>query len=235
MLHPSKAPKGWRTPEKKINGRSRERDRGRRTGRDDRSQTRSGDRRGEPSKHGRRDQTPHNSRDRVERIQRRDRKPVSEDDSDQERKELERQIEKLKEKVEKKNSRTSRVRADIFSEEDSYMDLQREWNNTRPSKESRDRYRQVRRIKSDTCSPPTRRAPGVRPRESFGWEGHKNYSSYSSVKKIRQVKEAVGSKRSKIDLSDTDEDEDYVDLSDTDEEGDYVPGLHPKMIGYGDF
>ena len=67
---------------------------------------------------------------------------------------MERQIEKLKEKVEKKNSRTNRVRTEIFGEEDDYMELQREWNNTRPSKESRDRYRQVRRIKSDTCSPP---------------------------------------------------------------------------------
>ena len=112
------------------------------------------------------------------------------------------------------------------------MELQREWNNTRPSKESRDRYRNVRRIKSDTCSPPTRRAPGVRPRESFGWEGHKNYSS---IKKIMEVKEAVGSKRSKIDLSDTDEEEEDVDLSDTDEEEDCIPGLHPKMFGYGDF
>ena len=148
-----------------------------------------------------------------------------------------RQIDKLKEKVEKKSSRTNRVRTGIFGEgdlEDNYMDLQREWtrNNARPSKESRDRNRQVRRIKSDTSSPPTRRAPGVRPQESFGWEGHNNISS---IRKIRQVKEAVGSKRSKIDLSDTDEEGDYVDLSDTDEEGDYVPGLHPKMVGYGDF
>ena len=126
---------------------------------------------------------------------------------------MERQLEKLKEKAEKKNSRTNRVRADIFSEEDSYMDLQRDWNNTRPSKESRDKYRNVRRIKSDTCSPPTRRAPGVRPRESSGWEGHRKYTSF---RKINQVREAVGSKRSKIDLSD--EEEEYEDLSDTDEE-----------------
>merc|ERR1711888_529395 len=26
-----------------------------------------------------------------------------------------------------------------------------------------------------------------------------------------------------------------IDLSETDEEGKYVPGLHPKMVGYGDF
>ena len=177
-------------------------------------------------------QSPHQSRDRIDRIQRRDRRSVSEDDSDQERKELGRQIDKLKEKVEKKSSRTNRVRTDIFGEgslEDNYMDLQREWtrNNARPSKESRDRNRQVRRVKRDACSPPTRRAPGVRPQESFGWEGHNNNSF---IRKIRHVKEAVGSKRSKIDLSDTDEDEDYVDLSDTDEEGDYVPGLHPKIV-----
>ena len=71
---------------------------------------------------------------------------------------MERQIEKLKEKVEKKSSRTNRVRTDIFGEgnlEDNYMDLQREWtrNNARPSKESRDRNRQVRRIKSVVLQP----------------------------------------------------------------------------------
>merc|ERR1712055_1031977 len=110
VLYPSKAPKGWGTPDKRRTGRDRERDRGRR---DIRSQTRSGDRRGErsgdrrgePSKHGRRDKSPRSSRDRIQRVDRRDRKPASEDDSDQDRKELERQIEKLKEKVEKKNSR----------------------------------------------------------------------------------------------------------------------------------
>ena len=70
-------------------------------------------------------------------------------------------------------------------------------------------------MKSDnTCSPPTRRAPGICPLESSWWEGRKNHSS---------IREAVGSKRSTINLSEVDE------------EGEYVPGLHPKMVGYGDF
>ena len=178
ILHPSKRPPNWRTPEKKKNGRSRERERDRRTGRDDRSQTRSGDRRGETSKNSRRQQSPHQSRDRVERVQKRDRRTVSEDDSDQDRKELEKQVErceKLQEKIDKKNgSTTRRIRTEIFGEgrsEGNYMDLQRDWtrDNARPSRESRDRHRTVRRVKSDACSPPTRRAPGVRPRESSGW------------------------------------------------------------------
>ena len=72
---------------------------------------------------------------------------------------MERQLEKLKERVEKKNSRTNRVRKEIFDSEEDYMELQKEWNNTRPSRKSRDRHRNVRRIKnSDPSSPLTQRA-----------------------------------------------------------------------------
>ena len=71
-------------------------------------------------------------------------------------------------------------------------------------------------MKSDnTYSPPTRGTSSIYPLESSWWEGRKTYST------ICNVKEAVGSKRSKVDL----------DLQDQDEEGRYVP----KMVGHGDF
>ena len=82
ILHPEKRPASWKTPPKK-NARTRGRERSR-TDRD-RSQTRSGDRRGEkPKDSSRRQQSPHQSRDRIERVTKKDRRNVSEDDSDQE-------------------------------------------------------------------------------------------------------------------------------------------------------
>merc|ERR1712030_70895 len=188
VLYPSKAPKGWRTPDKRRNGRDDRRDINRRN---DRSQTRSverlgnrsRERRGEPSKRDKRDKTPQSSRERIKKV---DRRSETEDDSDQERKELERRLEKLKEK---KNSKTNRVRKEMFEDEDAYINLQKDWNNTRPYRE--DRHRNLRRVKnSDPCSPLTQRAAGVSPRQSFGSEGHRNISTF---KRTNQVKEAVGS------------------------------------------
>ena len=130
ILHLEKRPASWKTPPKK-NARTRGRERSR-TDRD-RSQTRSGDRRGEkPKDSSRRQQSPHQSRDRIERVTKKDRRNVSEDDSDQENeKELERLVaksEKLQEKIDKKKgSTTRRVRSDIFGEgrmEGDYMQLQ---------------------------------------------------------------------------------------------------------------
>ena len=216
VLYPSKAPKGWRTPEKRRQGRDREREK--RDRRNPRSQTRSGerrrnrsnDRRGEPSKYEKRDKSPQSSRDRIQKVDKRDRKSETEDDSDQERKDLERRLEKLKEK---KNSRTNRVRREMFEDEDSYINLQKDWNNTRSSRD-----RNIRIVKkSDPCSPLTQRAAGVSPRQSFGSGGHRNISPL----RTNQVKEAIGSLRSKCDLNEGEEE--YVDLS----EG--------KMVEYGDF
>ena len=120
-MHPSKRPASWKTPPKK-NARARGKERSR-TERDDRSQTRSGDRRGEkPKDSSRRQQSPHQSRDRIERVQRKERRNVSEDDSDQDQKELERLVEKsekLQERIDrKKGSTTRRIISEIFGKND---------------------------------------------------------------------------------------------------------------------
>merc|ERR1711888_372703 len=138
VLHPKLAPPGWRTPDKSRGRRDRERnDRGRRN---QRSQTRSverrgdrsNDRRGEPSKYDKRDKSPRSSREKIQKVDKRDRKSETEDDSDQERKDLERRLEKLKDK---KNPRTNRIRREMFEDEDSYINLEREFNNTRSSRD----------------------------------------------------------------------------------------------------
>ena len=226
ILHPDKRPASWKTPpKKKEGGRGRERERSR-TDRD-RSKTRSGDRRGEKPK-DRRQPSPYQPRERVDRVTKKDRRNESEDDSEQERqdqKELDRLLEKsekLQERLNKKkgSAATRRVRSELFEEgrdESAFMELQREWTrgensrDSRPSKESRDWSRSVRRVKSDkTFSPPTRGTSGICPLESSWSEGRKTYST---------VREAVGSRRSTINLNEQDE------------EGRYVP----QMVGYGDF
>ena len=164
----------------------------------------------------------------MDRVTKKDRRNESEDDSEQERqdqKELDRLLEKsekLKERLDKRkgSAATRRVRSDLFEEgrmESEFMDLQREWTrgensrDSRPSKESRDWSRSLRRVKSDnTYSPPTRGTSGICPLESSWLEGRKTYSS---------IREAVGSRRS------------IINLQDQDEEGRYVP----QMVGYGDF
>ena len=131
-------------------------------------------------------------------------------------------LEKLKERLDKRkgSAATRRVRSDLFDEgrrESEFMDLQKEWTrgensrDSRTSRESRDWSRSLRRVKSDnTYSPPTRGTSGICPLESSWWEGRKTYST---------IREAVGSRRSTINLQDQDE------------EGRYVP----QMVGYGDF
>ena len=70
-----------------------------------------------------------------------DRRSETEEDSDEERKELERKLEKLK----KKELKSNRLRREgPFDNESDYIDLQRQFNNSRYS--SRDRtIRQVRK------------------------------------------------------------------------------------------
>ena len=118
VLYPSKAPKGWRTPEKRRQGRDREREN--RDRRNPRSQTRSGERRGNRSKDRRGEPSKNEKRDKSPKIQKvdRNRKSETEDDSSQERKDLERKLEKLKEK-----KRTNRVRREVFEDEDTYINL----------------------------------------------------------------------------------------------------------------
>ena len=93
FLHPEKRPKGWKTPDRKRNGRNR--DRGGRerkrsqTRSNERKDSRSDDRRGEPSKSGKRDKSP----PKIRTLRSED-----EDDSSQERRNLESRLEKLKEK-----------------------------------------------------------------------------------------------------------------------------------------
>ena len=184
ILHPDKRPASWKTPpKKKDRGRERERSKNDR----DRSKTRSGDRRGEKPK-DRRQPSPYHPRERVDRVTKKDRRNESEDDSEQERqdqKELDRLLEKsekLKERLDKRkgSAATRRVRSDLFEEgrmESEFMDLQKEWTrgensrDSRPSKESRDWTRSLRRVKSDkTFSPPTRGISCICPLESSWWE-----------------------------------------------------------------
>ena len=203
----TRPPPGWRTPDKRRGGRDRKRDN--RDRRNQRSKTRSGerrgdrskDRRGEPSKYEKRDKSPKSSRERIQKVDKRDRKSETEDDSSQERKDLERRLEKLKKK---ENSRTNRVRREMFEDEASYINLEKDWNNTRSSRD-----RNVRIVKKSDpkeasdppCSPLTQRSAGVSPRRSFGSEGHRNISSL----RTNQVREAIGSLRSKCDLKEGEE------------------------------
>merc|ERR1711888_70153 len=128
ILHPELRPASWRTPEKERARKDKERrDRERRN---QRSQTRSserrGDRRGESSKSEKKDKSPKSPRKRVNKVER---KSETEEDSEEERRDLERRLEKLK----KKDLQTNRLRREMFEDESSYINLQREFNNTRSS------------------------------------------------------------------------------------------------------
>merc|ERR1712215_29673 len=158
FLHPEKRPKGWKTPERKRHGRDR--DRGGRerkrsqTRSNDRKDNRSDDRRGEPSKNGKRDKSPPKIR-----TLNRERRSGDEDDSSQERKELESRLEKLKEK------KTRRLRKEIFDNEELYIDLQRSWSGSG----GRQNVKTVR-----TSSPLIQGAAVVTFQQSPGSLGHKN-------------------------------------------------------------
>ena len=175
-------PPGWRTPDRPKGKRDRERNY--RSRRNQRSQTRSTerrgdrskDRRGESSKHDKRDKSPRSSRERIQKIDKKDRKSDTEDDSDQERRDLERRLKKLEDK---KRSKTNRIRREVFENEDSYINLEREFNNTRSSRD-----RNVRMVKKSDpretseppCSPLTQRAAGISSRQSSESEGHRKLS-----------------------------------------------------------
>merc|ERR1712215_645871 len=171
MLHPKLAPPGWRTPDRRGGRRDRERnDRGRRN---QRSQTRSTERRGDKDRRSdAREKSPRSSRDRIQKVDKKDRKTDTEDDSDQERRDLERRLKKLEDK---KRSKTNRIRRNVFENEDDYINLEREFNNTRSS---RDRNVRVvkrsdpRETSEPPCSPLTQRAAGISSWQSSESEGH---------------------------------------------------------------
>merc|ERR1712208_161795 len=141
-LHPELRPANWRTPDKERSRKDKERRDRERKNQRDRSQSKSSDRRGgrrgDSSKSEKRDKSPKSPRTRVNKV---DRRSETEEDSDEERKELERKLEKLK----KKELKSNRLRREgPFEDESDYIDLQRQFNNTRYS--SRDRtIRQVKR------------------------------------------------------------------------------------------
>ena len=143
ILHPELRPASWRNPDKERARKDKERrDRERRNQRD-RSQSESSDRRGgrrgDSSKSDKRDKSPKSPRKRVNKV---DRKSETEDDSEEERRYLEKKLEKLK----KKDSRTNRLRPEgPFDDESSYINLQKEFNNTRYSRD-----RNIRQVKK--CS-----------------------------------------------------------------------------------
>merc|ERR1712030_202433 len=129
--------------------------------RNQRSQTRSTERRGDKDRRSdAREKSPRSSRERIQKVDKKDRKSDTEDDSDHERRDLERRLKKLEDK---KRSKTNRIRRNVFENEDDYINLEREFNNTRSSRD-----RTVRVVKrSDPretgeppCSPLTRRTAG---------------------------------------------------------------------------
>ena len=189
MLCPTPRESSKRLEDSREKEKGRDRDKGNRERK--RSQTRSGDRRdnrsndrrGEPTKNGKRDKSP-----RVQKVDR-DRRSEDEDDSSQERKELEKKLEKLKER-----KRTNRVRREIFEDEEMYIDLQRNWNES-SGRQSRDRS--VRTVKKS--SPLTQRAAGVSSQQSSGSVGHKNDST------VRKIQEARGSMRSMCNLNESED------------------------------
>ena len=137
MLHPEKRPKSWGTPPKKK-GKGRDRSKGNDR---DRSRSKSVERRGEKSK-DKRPPSPYPPRAKADRVT-----EESEDEEKRDERDLERaleKVEKLNEKIQKRkgSGNAKRVRSDLFQEnrrEGEFMELQREWTRGDNSRGPRER------------------------------------------------------------------------------------------------
>ena len=175
ILHPEKRPKGWRTPPGKGNSKGRGRDRSKEQERG-RSRSKSGERKGEKSRGRFPSPYPRAKADRVVE--------ESEDEVKTEEKELEKaleHVEKLNERIQrKKGSGTGmkRVRTGLFKDnrrEEEFMELQRQWSRGESSRgsserENRDVSRRCRRIRTGDV-PPSGRTPGSSSLEASQQEG----------------------------------------------------------------